>query len=90
MTPQEQDLCRWLYLVAGFSRKKLARDFETTIAEVEEVVSTGLGEILCPGHVQPSAPIIALGALAAPLTEVVGRSNEEREWLRKVFSRALR
>jgi hypothetical protein len=49
MTAQEENLCRWCYIVAGFSRARLARDFECSIAEVEKIVSTGLGEMLSPG-----------------------------------------
>jgi len=88
-TAREQDLIRWCYVVGGLSRARLARDFECEIGDIEEIVSTGLGEILSPGHVQPAAPVILLGTLAPPLTEVVGGRSKDCEWLRKVFRRAL-
>jgi hypothetical protein len=84
---REEDLIRWLYVVARLSRARLARDFECSITDVEKVVSTGLGEVLSPGHVQPPAAPILLGTLAPPLP--AARPNEDTEWLRKVFRRAL-
>jgi hypothetical protein len=33
---------RWLYRVPGYSRKRLAADFETTINRITEIVSIGL------------------------------------------------
>jgi hypothetical protein len=53
MTNDQEDLCRWLYVVAGFSRAKLAEDFEVSIAKVEQIVSTRLGEVLNPPKEQP-------------------------------------
>jgi hypothetical protein len=47
LTAQEEDLVRWCYLT-GFSRARLARDFECSIAEVEEIVSSGLARTLNP------------------------------------------
>jgi hypothetical protein len=84
---READLIRWCYVVGGLSRARLARDFECTIDDIQEIVSTGLGEVLSPGHVQPVPPVILLGTLAPPLAEAP--YNEDREWLRKVFQRAL-
>jgi hypothetical protein len=86
---RDADLIRWCYVVGGLSRARLARDFECSIADIEKVVSTGLGEVLSPGHVQPSAAPILLGTLALPLAQAVGRPNEDGEWLRKIFRRAL-
>jgi hypothetical protein len=48
LTTQEMDLLRWCYVVAGFSRARLANDFEVSIHDVEEIVSQGLGRILNP------------------------------------------
>jgi len=61
LTPENADLARWLYLVAGFSRSQLARDFETTIAEIEEVVSTGLAQILNPASNAATPPLYHIG-----------------------------
>ena len=44
----DEDLIRWCYLVAGYPSARLARDFECSIAEIEEIVSTGLAQILNP------------------------------------------
>ena len=49
LTAQEEDLVRWLYVIAGFSRARLAQDFECTVADIEEIVTTGLMRILNPG-----------------------------------------
>lgn len=46
LSQDEQDLARWLYLVAGFSRARLARDFECSVAEIEQAVGTGLAETM--------------------------------------------
>jgi hypothetical protein len=46
LTQDEQSLCRWCYLVAGYSRARLARDFECSVAEIEQVVGTGLAETM--------------------------------------------
>ena len=46
LTSQEEDLVRWLYVVAGYPRARLARDFECSISDIEEIVSTGLGQVL--------------------------------------------
>jgi hypothetical protein len=57
MTAQERGLCRWCYFVAGFSRAKLARDFETTIERITEIVSSGPYEMLNLGaKVTPEVP----------------------------------
>ncbi len=36
------DLIRWCYWTAGYSRPLLARHFECTVAEIQEIVSGGL------------------------------------------------
>jgi hypothetical protein len=53
LSQDEQDLARWLYLVAGFSRSHVARDFETTTEEIEQVVSTGLAGVLKSSSTKP-------------------------------------
>jgi hypothetical protein len=84
---RDADLIRWCYVVGGLSRARLARDFECSIADIEKVVSTGLGEVLRSGHVQPPAVPILLGTVAPPLPG--SPYNVDREWLRRVFQRAL-
>ncbi len=48
LTPQEEDVVRWLYVVAGFSGARLARDFECSVSDIEEIVATGLARALNP------------------------------------------
>lgn len=86
---RDADLVRWCYVKGGLSRARLARDFECSIDDIEKIVSIGLGEILSPGHVQPAAPVIPLGTLAPPLPEAVENPSNDRDWLLKVFRRAL-
>lgn len=88
-TARDADLVRWCYIKGGLSRARLARDFECSIDDIQEIVSTGLGEVLSPGHVQPAAPVILLGTLAPPLPEAVENPSNDRDWLLKVFRRAL-
>lgn len=88
-TAREEDLIRWCYVVGGLSRARLARDFECSLNDIQQIVSTGLGEVLSRGHVQPAAPVIPLGTLAPPLPEAVENPSNDKEWVLRVFRRAL-
>ncbi len=84
MSREEEDLIRWCYVVAGFSRARLARDFQCAIDDIEEIISCGLGRVLNPTsdadkrkpHKRESPP--------QTVTPKV-----EREQLHDIFRRAL-
>jgi hypothetical protein len=88
----EQDLIRWCYWTAGYSRPLLARHFECTVAEIQEIVSGGLpreenpvmSAVECKR--QPRTPEFQADSLLRPQVET---PKVDREWLRKVFQRAL-
>lgn len=63
MTSQEQDCIRWCYVVAGFTRTRLARDFGTTMEQIDDIVSGGLGRILNPAKVTPALRVCQINAL---------------------------
>jgi hypothetical protein len=50
LAQEEQDLVRWLYVVAGYPRARLARDFECSIGDIEAIIRNGLGQILNPAR----------------------------------------
>ena len=88
LTREDADLVRWLYVVAGLSRARLARDFECSTAEIEEVVSTGLGQMLNPASRatggKPRQMEFQAGALPQVETPMI-----DREQLFESFRRAL-
>jgi len=90
-TPQEEDLIRWLYVIAGLSRARLARDFECSIGDIEEIVSTGLGHILnsaskaAKGEGKPCK----LEFQTASVQPQARAPKTEREQLFESFRRAL-
>jgi hypothetical protein len=88
----EQDLIRWLYYTAGYSRPLLAQHFETTVDEIQEIVSGGLPREQSPPtsaaeyKQQPRKPEFQADSLLRPQAEL---PKVDREWLRKIFRRAL-
>src|SRR5258708_16061622 len=88
----EKDLIRWCYWTAGYSRPLLAKHFECTVAEIQEIVSGGL-----PREQNPASSAsedkrrtckleFQTDSLLRPQTE---SPKVDRKWLRKIFSRAL-
>ena len=87
----EQDLIRWCYWTAGYSRPLLARHFECTVAEIQEIVSGGLPREQNPassaaGKRQPCKLEFQADSLLRPQAEI---PKVDRESLRKIFSRAI-
>jgi hypothetical protein len=87
----EADLIRWCYYTAGYSRPLLARHFETTVDEIQQIVSEGLPReqnpaITVEGKRQPRMPEFQAESLLRPQTET---PKVDRESLRKIFNRAL-
>jgi len=84
LTPQEEDLIRWCYVIAGFSRAQLALDFQCSIGDIEGIVSSGLGRMLNPvGNADKRKPLAT-----SPQPQAV-TPKTEREWLMDIFRRAL-
>jgi len=84
LAPQDEDLVRWLYVIARFPRAQLARDFECAIDDIEEIISSGLGRMLNPGSNADKRKPLA----TPPQMETVS-PRTEREWLMDIFRRAL-
>jgi hypothetical protein len=88
----EKDLIRWCYWTAGYSRLLLAKHFETTVAEIQEIVSGGLPREQNPassaaeGKRQPCKLEFQAGSLLRPQAET---AKVDGELLRKIFSRAI-
>lgn len=91
MTAQDEDLIRWCYLVAGFPRAQLARDFVCSVSDIEEIVSTGLGRILNPGSkaTKDKRKPHKLDFQASPPQPQTVTPKTEREQLLDMFRRAL-
>jgi hypothetical protein len=91
-TAREEDLIRWCYWTAGYSRPLLARHFECTVAEIQEIVSGGLPREQNPassaaeGKRQPRKLEFQADSLLPPQAE---NPKVDREWLRKIFRRAI-
>ena len=89
---EDLDLIRWCYYTAGYPRPLLARHFETTVDEIQDIVSGGLPRELNPVSSaaeekrQPYKPEFQADSLLRPQAE---RPKVDPEWLRKVFRRAL-
>jgi hypothetical protein len=89
MTTSEEDLCRWLYAVAGFSRERLAGEFEVSISEIERIVSNGLGEVLNPPKKDQPRPN-RIFELNAPLPKQQPRPRKlDDELLSRVLAAAF-
>jgi hypothetical protein len=92
MTAREEDLVRWCYYTAGYSRPLLAKHFESTVDEIQEIVSGGLPREENPaisaveGKRQPCKLEFQADSLLRPQVET---PKMDRDWLRKVFRRAL-
>jgi hypothetical protein len=88
----EADLIRWCYYTAGYSRPLLARHFETTVDQIQAIVSEGLPREQNPASSaaeakrQPCKLEFQAESLLRPQTET---PKVDRESLRKIFSRAL-
>src|SRR5258708_6268706 len=88
----EKDLIRWCYWTAGYSRPLLAKHFETTVAEIQEIVNGGLPREQNPassaaeGKRQPWKLEFQAESLLRPQAE---NPKMGQDWLRKIFSRAL-
>jgi hypothetical protein len=91
-TPEEQDLMRWCYYTAGYSRPLLTRHFECTVAEIQEIVSGGLPREQNPpssaaeGKRPLRTPEFQAESLLRPQAET---PKMDPESLRKIFHRAL-
>jgi hypothetical protein len=90
-TAREQDLIRWCYFTAGYSRPLLAKHFQTTVDHIQEIVSGGLPREEVPatsaaGKRQPCKLEFQADSLLRPQAE---NPKVDREWLRKIFRRAL-
>ena len=91
-TAQEIDLLRWCYYTAGYSRPLLAKHFETTVDEIQEIVSGGLPRgrdaaiSAVEGKRQPCKLEFQADSLLRPQAE---RPKVDPESLRKIFHRAL-
>jgi hypothetical protein len=91
-TAREEDLIRWCYYTAGYSRTLLARHFECTVAEIQEIVSGGLPREQNPassapgGKRQPRKLEFQADSLLRPQAET---PKVDREWLWKIFRRAV-
>ncbi len=84
MNHDEEDLIRWCYVIAGFSRTRLARDFQCSIGDIEGIVSSGLGRMLNPlGNADKRKP------LATPPQPQTVTPKTEREWLMDIFRSAF-
>jgi hypothetical protein len=91
-TAREEDLIRWCYYTAGYSRPLLAKHFECTVAEIQEIVKGGLPREQNPtrsaeeGERQPGKLEFQADCLLRPQVE---NPKMDQEWFRKIFSRAL-
>jgi hypothetical protein len=83
----EEDLIRWCYWTAGYSRPLVAKHFETTVAEIQQIVSQGLPREQNPasgtaeGKRQPCKLEFQADSLLRPQTEP---AKPDGEWLRKI------
>ena len=87
MTAKEEDLVRWLYVCAGASTRRLATEFGVSTAEIERIVSSGLGNVLRPESErqrQPGERVIDVGA---PVRQE--EPEKDYELIRRVASAAL-
>lgn len=84
----EQDLIRWCYYTAGYSRPLLAKHFATTVDEIQQIVSGGLPreQNAAEGKRQPGKLEFQAESVLRPQAET---SKVDREWLRKIFRRAV-
>lgn len=41
MTSEQADLVRWCHFTGGLGLERLAAEFETTLAEIQQIISTG-------------------------------------------------
>jgi hypothetical protein len=88
----EQDLIRWCYYTAGYSRPLLAKHFQCTVGEIQQVVAGGLPREQNPtssateAKPQPRKPEFQADSLLRPQAE---NPKVDREWLRKIFRRAI-
>src|SRR6266478_4922517 len=76
MNHDEEDLIRWWFVIAGFSRTRLARDVGCSIGDIEGIVSSGLGRMFNPlGNANKRK------LLATPPQPQTVTPKTEREWL---------
>jgi len=91
LTTEEADLVRWCYVIAGYPRARLARDFECSVSDIEEIVSTGLAQILNPASnvAKDKRKPRKLEFQAGSVQPQTATPKLEREQLFESFHRAL-